>query len=281
MQQTLTRQRISLSVLGGLVALGGGLHLFHLVTAGAKPDLLASSVIFALMCLGHATYLLGWKRAITFFTLTAVMSYCFESLSIATCSATCYTYTNALGPMLGPVPAAIPISWFMMLYPSTVIANLIGEGKAISTKGKGVWMVFLAVLTSLVMTAWDLTLDPYMVYKVKAWVWTDPLPYNYLGIPFANYVGWVEVVFIISLVYRLAEREIPAEPLGPPTQLMVALPLISYAIIGLPDVLIGVPDATRILSPYAMGIPLLAAISRYIQMPRDHTPAPVTVGGAS
>src|SRR5689334_8502298 len=112
MQQTLTRQRISIAVLGGLTALGVALHLFQAVTTGEKPSLLISSAIFALMCLGHATYLLGWKRAITFFTLTAVMSYCFESLSIATCSATCYTYTGALGPMLGSVPAAIPISWF-------------------------------------------------------------------------------------------------------------------------------------------------------------------------
>jgi len=273
---TVQRERLVIGALVALTLAGVGLHGYQGVATGEKPGLLAASLIFGLMSLGHAVYLLGWKRALTLFVLSATLSYMFESLSIATCAATCYAYTGVLGWKLGSVPIAIPLSWFTMMYPSAIIANLIAEGQPVSVKGGGVWMVFLALLTALVMTAWDLTLDPYMVDKVKAWVWLDPLKDNYLGIPFANYLGWVEVVFMIVLIYRLAERGIEWKPLGPATHLVVALPLISYAVSGLPDVVIGVPDATRLIAPYAMGIPLLAALSRYAQMRFAPAAAPVT-----
>ena len=52
------------------------------------------------------------------------------------------------------------------------------------------------------------------------------------------------------------------------TPMVAAIPVISYALIGLPDVFIGVPTATRVLAPFAMGIPVLAALGRLTQMPK-------------
>ena len=70
-------------------------------------------------------------------------------------------------------------------------------------------MLLLSLLTALVMTAWDLTLDPFMVQKAKAWVWDQGGPY--LGIPLANYVSWMETSFIIAVACRLVDRELAAD----------------------------------------------------------------------
>jgi putative membrane protein len=171
-----------------------------------------------------------------------------------------------LGPRIGQVPVVVPIGWFMMIYNSSVIVNLIAEGKPVATIAKGWWIAAMALLTALVMTAWDLTLDPYMVIQAKAWIWRDGGAY--FGIPFANYLSWVETVFMISVVWRLIEPGLPPPPRMHLTKTAAAIPVISYALIGLPDVFIGVPAATRILSPFAMGIPVLAALGRLTQMPQ-------------
>ena len=44
-----------------------------------------------------------------------------------------YHYTATLGPWLGSVPILIPLAWFMLVYPSYVVANLIGHGWPVGT----------------------------------------------------------------------------------------------------------------------------------------------------
>jgi len=259
------RERTLIAILTGLMLMGVVVYGLNAAT-GAQPRLMVASVAFGLASLGHAIYMLGWQRALTFFALTACLSFLAESLSIATCSVTCYYYTDALGPKLGAVPAVIPISWFTMIYASYVIVNLIAEGQPVSVKGNNVWVIWLALLTALVMTAWDLTLDPFMVQQEKAWVW--PQGGEYFGIPLANYVGWIETTFIIVLIYRLVERTLPLKPLGRVTWLVAALPVLSYAASGLPDMWVGVPDATKVIAPFAMGVAILAAAGRVWQMRR-------------
>lgn len=246
--------------------LGAAAHIWQAASTGEKLSLTLSNLIFGFLALGHAWYMLGWKRAAAMFGFIFVSSWAAESLSIATFLATPYTYTPVLGPRLGQVPIVVPVGWFMMIYYSSVIVNLITEGKPVATITKGWWIAGLAFLTALVMTAWDLTLDPYMVIQAKAWIWEDGGAY--FGIPFANYLSWVETVFIISVAWRLIEPSLPPPPRMHLTRTAAAIPVLSYALIGLPDVFIGVPAATRVLSPFAMGIAVLAALGRLTQMPQ-------------
>ena len=246
--------------------LGAAAHIWQAASTGEKLSLTLSNLIFGFLALCHAWYMLGWKRAAAMFGFIFVSSWAAESLSIATFLATPYTYTPVLGPRLGQVPIVVPVGWFMMIYYSSVIVNLITEGKPVATITKGWWIAGLAFLTALVMTAWDLTLDPYMVIQAKAWIWEDGGAY--FGIPFANYLSWVETVFIISVAWRLIEPSLPPPPRMHLTRTAAAIPVLSYALIGLPDVFIGVPAATRVLSPFAMGIAVLAALGRLTQMPQ-------------
>jgi Carotenoid biosynthesis protein len=44
-----------------------------------------------------------------------------------------YHYTATLGPWLGSVPVLTPLAWFMLVYPSYVVANLIVHGWPVGT----------------------------------------------------------------------------------------------------------------------------------------------------
>ncbi|MDP2875272.1 MAG: carotenoid biosynthesis protein, partial [Holophaga sp.] len=139
----------------------------------------AMTYTFSSLVAVHAVYMLGWKRALSFFCLTLVISFVMEYLGAKTGRIFgAYYYTEALNPkILGTVPVVIPFAYFMVLYPSRMIADLMVWGKAVGvTKGMG-WSLLTATLAGLVMTAWDLTMDPVMVRQVEAWVWTEPGPW--------------------------------------------------------------------------------------------------------
>ncbi len=262
-----TRERLAIAAMLALLFTGAALQAIFGAALGSRPPFILSNLIFSALALIHAWHMLGWRRAVTFFGLVFVLAWSAEALSIATCLATCYHYTPVLGWRIGQVPLFVPLGWFAMIYNSYVMVNLAAEGQPVSTKGNGVWMAWLSLLTAFVMATWDLTLDPYMVIKEHAWVWEQGG--IYFGIPAANYVSWVEVVFIIAVVYRMVERglPLPAKKMSP---WVASIPVAGYAAVSLPAVFIGVPDATRVLAPFTAGVPILMAVAPLLQMGRSH-----------
>lgn len=217
---------------------------------------------FGLLVLVHATYMLGWMRAVTLFGTTLILSFLFEFAGVKTGLVFGpYHYTGVLAPMvLGTVPLVIPMAYFMTIWPSYLMANYLTRGKP-AGKHPGIPALLVAsLLTALVMSAWDLTLDPLMAGDAKAWVWERGGPY--FGIPFRNYAGWVLATFTISTVYRLLERRLPLKPLGRAHRGFIVLPLIGYATLCLGDLLVGYPLGTRVIAPFAMGIAFLATLMR-------------------
>ena len=218
----------------------------------------------------HASYILGWRQALIFFALGAVISWGFEQVGVATGAIYGpYHYTEALGAKLGHVPIIIPIAWFMMIYPSYVIANLIGTGKPAGTGGGLIRIIWLSVLGAMTMTAWDLAMDPFgSVVSDPSWIWEQGGPY--FGVPLQNFIGWLLTTFTVYLVYRLIERRMGTQPLAPATTSIVLLPLIAYFII-MSEYLL--PQATewaealRIVALFGMGFPLLTALGRLLQGP--------------
>lgn len=108
-----------------------------------------------------------------------------------------YEYTDALGPLLGGVPVAVPLAWAMMGYPAYVAASTLVR--------RARWMV--PVVTAWSLMAWDFFLDPMMV-ELGAWRWTTTSPDlpGIPDIPLANYAGW----FVVGLVVGLVLLAIPA-----------------------------------------------------------------------
>ena len=251
------------SALTGLVALPS-------IPGGLK----VLTAILALFSLTHAWYSIGGRLTLAFFTLSAAISWAYEQAGISTGLVFgAYHYTDYLGSRLGDVPVLIPLAWFMMIYPSYVIANLLVEGRPIGTRGGVGRLVRLAAVSAVVMTVWDLVVDPILSGpSVKAWIWETGGPY--FGIPIHNYAGWLLTTFTVYLAYRAIERRWTlgdpaaaggATPLGP---VAAALPVAAYGLMLVADLLSGAaPDGLAAIGAVVMGVPFGAAVWRLWGLP--------------
>jgi uncharacterized membrane protein len=266
------RDRVILALLGALLAVHLVVQLYHVMSGLPPTARVRWTLVVPIWCtfiLAHALYSLGWHRTGWLVGITVAVSFGFEYVGVRTgWPFGAYYYTDALGPKIaGTVPAVIPFAYLMMLYPSHVITNLILDGRPVSAARGWPRMVGAGLLTAMVMTAWDLTTDPVMVGTIRAWVWVDGGPY--FGIPFSNFAGWVLVVWVVCVAYRLVEARVPAAPLGSPRRWIALGPLIGYGALALCDTAVATPEATRILPAFAMGVPLLAASLRLADAPLD------------
>jgi uncharacterized membrane protein len=223
------------------------------------------TISLMLFSLFHACYALGWRHAVVFFAIGAVVSWGFEQVGVATGAIYGpYHYTAVLGPKLGHVPMLIPLAWFMMIYPSYIIANLLVDGRPLATRPDLGRLVWLSLIGGMVMTAWDLSVDPILSGpNMRAWIWHDGGPY--FGIPVQNYAGWLLTTFTVYLLYRLYERAVAPRPLAGLTFGVAALPLVAYAAMALSDMLVGDP-ALWVITPFTMGLPVLVAGGRLLDL---------------
>lgn len=175
------------------------LVLYALLTAYSifgRPLVQVAPLVGSAFALLHAGQRAGWRGALRLLLLVFGVSLLFESVGVATGWVYGpYHYTDKLGPkFLGLVPYLIPVAWFMMSYPAFVIAErLVGPG---SNRGRR--LLAVAAVGGLVMTAWDVVMDPLMVAGGH-WVWeTDGA---YFGIPLQNFWGWWLTVFTTYALY--------------------------------------------------------------------------------
>lgn len=148
---------------------------------------------FALL---HGSQRMGWRRTLLLLGVTFGVSLLFESVGVATGLVYGdYSYTAKLGPkFLGLVPYLIPVAWFMMTYPSYVIAERLIPAYNQVWK----WRLAVAAIGAVVMTAWDLAMDPLMV-SAGHWVWE--VQGAYFGVPLQNYWGWWLTIFVTFLLF--------------------------------------------------------------------------------
>jgi uncharacterized membrane protein len=164
--------------------------------------------LFALL---HSAQREKWQGALRLLALVFGVSLLFESVGVATGLVYGpYHYTDKLGAkFLGLVPYIIPSTWFMMSYPSFVIAEwLAGSGERSFRARRWGKILGVAAVGGLVMTAWDLIMDPMMVAG-DHWVWDKQGPY--FGIPLQNFWGWWLTVFTTYALYLLIQRKAPAD----------------------------------------------------------------------
>jgi putative membrane protein len=97
----------------------------------------------------------------------------------------------------------------MMSYPSFVMAEWLSASGEGSFRAKN-WgrILGVAAVGGLVMTAWDLIMDPIMGAGGH-WVWDTKGAF--FGIPLQNFWGWWLTVFTTYALYLLIQRKAPAE----------------------------------------------------------------------
>lgn len=233
------------------------------------------TLFMMLFSIFHAAYVLGWRHTLLFFGITVAVSWSYEHVGVETgLIYGAYHYTDALGLKLGHVPIIIPIAWFMMIYPSYIIANLIGSGRQMMTRDKKknnnnpitlVQILWLSFLSAVIMTAWDLVVDPYLSGPTeRAWIWEDGG--QYFGVPLHNFGGWLLTTFTIYFIFRLlSERKFQMHTSRRPlTTSIILLPLISYGATMIANIIPGEPPELRIIGPIVMGIPLVIAATRLL-----------------
>ena len=220
------------------------------------------TIFMLFFSLFHAWYFLGWRKTLVFFTLTAAVSWGYEQVGVETGLVYGkYHYTDYLGQKIGHVPVIIPLAWFMMIYPSYVIANLIYSKKPFLNISKISQLILVSILSAGVMTAWDTVIDPYLSGPtVQAWVWEDGG--EYFGIPFHNFGGWILTTFTIYLLYRIFEAKTkPIEYSA--KKLYLLLPVFAYGLMLVANLIPGEPHELLYIGPVIMGIPFILALIRF------------------
>lgn len=184
--------------------------------------------------ISHAAQRFGWGRAGLLLGVTFVVSLTFESVGVATgWIYGPYHYTYTLGPrFLGLVPLLIPVAWFMMMYPAYVIA----ESILASRPEIKIWVrrLEMAAVGGIILTAWDLAMDPMMVASGH-WIWE--VEGAYFGIPVQNFLGWWLTAFITFLFFQWLGR-IELKTMGEWPGGFDRLAVVSYTVTGLSAVLV-------------------------------------------
>lgn len=237
-----------------------------------------SAILLFTFCLVSAIHLLGTRPAFVFVGMAVLVGWFAEQMG-----ATRgwffgrYEYTSLLGPRLGAVPFIIPLMWFAFVYTAYVIANLIVWRAPVDDARRWMDVVWMSLLTAAIVTAYDLGLDPYMVYVLKAWIMEKKDGW-YFGETVQGFAGWMLVSFTVTAAFRLLVPRIGAQPLTRVTRRDALLPVLGYAASMVFLMLQGEPHETRSIVAFAMGIPILAALAGFAQW-RVHGGS--QIGGAS
>ena len=238
--------------------------------------IVASSLLIAAACLASAMRVLGAVGALRLAAIALPVGWFAEQMGASHgWFFGAYTYTEVLGPRLGQVPVVIPLMWFALVYSGQVMANLIVWQVPREADAGALRKLATAFLTALLVTGYDLGVDPYMVYKLGAWI-MDKKDGWWFGETLQGFVGWMLVAFTIAAAYALSmRRSASMAPLSRPAVGYVAMPLLLYGALMVYEITQGVPVETRTIALFVMGIPLFCACSGLARWHGEPAPAPV------
>jgi len=239
-------------------------------------------VLGAIAGIFHAASRLGWLTTWWIFAASFTLSLVAELAGTTTgYPFGPYSYTTQLGYLIGgKVPFNIPTSWFFMLYASLAIC-----GRFLSATGPAAKWRWAAV-AALVLTAWDVSMDPAMVATTH-WVWSLPsaegasvvrriaLSDLFYGMPLTNWLGWLLTGFVVARVMLAIVPPARWASDVSPSQ----LPLWLYAVNGTLPILICIGRGmwwAVLFGSVAMLIPLILALrgrQAVVARPGAQTPA--------
>lgn len=172
----------------------------------------------------HAYRYLGLRPLLSFMLPTLALSLSSELLGTSTgFPFGAYHYLSGLGyKIAGLVPFTIPLSWFYMGFVCYTLARAAME--AITVAPRWVRQIGAIALGAILLTAWDLVLDPAMTQTSYPF-WAFDEVGEFFGMPSRNISGWIGtgVVFmtIASLFQRGDEYVYKREQLGLPVLVYV------------------------------------------------------------
>ena len=136
-----------------------------------------------------------------------------------------YYFTDVMGPKIFQLPVLLALAYLGIGYVAWVLAVLILGYSHRPVRGTGV--VILPLLASLIMLAWDLSMDPNWSTLIHAWIWRDGGAY--FGVPVSNFFGWFFVAYIYYQAFALYCRANPV-PAAPVRKRSWLPPILLYAV---------------------------------------------------
>jgi uncharacterized membrane protein len=146
----------------------------------------AASFLLVLLYIFHSYTNLDLKTASKFLVIAATISFLWEFVGVETgVPFGPYTYAEALGPKLGPVPIFIPLLWCALGYFCMQASDHY-------------------IMASALMVSLDTSFDPVFSAKLGLWTWTGPT--QYFGVPLSNFFGWFIASLTFFALFFLASR---------------------------------------------------------------------------
>jgi uncharacterized membrane protein len=168
-------------------------------------------VIGALTVFLHGYLSLGLRAITLFFVPAVLLSLCSELLGTSTgFPFGHYAYLSGLGyKIAGLVPFTIPLSWFYLGFSAYLLAysglRVVLSRLDLKDFNVRLWAV---VTGSVLLTAWDLVLDPAMSQAPFPF-WEFQEVGEFFGMPYRNLVGWVGTGMVFMGVAALLGRKEP------------------------------------------------------------------------
>ena len=192
----------------------------------------------AIFTLIHGAMLYRVRGIFTFVAICLVVGNVFENIGVRTgFPFGRYFFTNVMGPKFLAVPILLGIAYVGMAYLSWALASLIlGE-----TRGAlaGPRVVTLPLVASIIMVAWDLSMDPVWSTIVHAWIW--PQGGAYFGVPVVNFLGWFLTVYVFYQLFALylVKNSAVSNPLLPGYW---SIAVLFYAVSAAGNLLLAIPQ---------------------------------------
>jgi uncharacterized membrane protein len=163
----------------------------------------------AVFALVHGRILYRSRGIFVFTALCLGVAGLLESLSLRTgLPFGSYYFTGVMGPKLSGLPILLVLAYLGMAYCSWVMSLLIaGYRKPIN----GLRTVIVPLLASLIMLAWDLSMEADWSTVDRAWIWRNGGPF--FGVPLTNFSGWYLTAFLFFLgfaFYCRSKAPLPA-----------------------------------------------------------------------
>ncbi len=221
----------------------------------------------ALAGIAFLAHCVGMRRALPVFVVSLALAFGSEYAGTVTdYPFGAYEYTDQLGyKILGRVPFNIPTSWFYML-----VASLSICGRFLPGKDDGLSKWWWAFVGGVVLTVWDVSMDPAMV-KTNHWYWQmgDLSSLSafrqfigkaiFFGMPITNWLGWLLTgILVARVMLAMIPPSVWVAKMAP-----LRLPVLLYAVNGVLPIAICLRQdmvLAGVLGTIAMGIPLYAAL---------------------
>jgi uncharacterized membrane protein len=157
-----------------------------------------------------------------------------------------YYFTDLMGPKLFQLPVMLALAYVGMGYLSWVVGLLILGHHDEPLDGRRI--LFLPLIASFVMVAWDLSMDPVWTNLDHAWVWRKGG--SFFGVPVSNFLGWYLTVYLFYQAFALYLR---GRTVPPVPRKHWHLPVLFYGASAAGNILLAIPSATPLVVTDASG----------------------------